>query len=488
MLKKFISDSLVYSIPTFVSRGLAIILVPLYTRVLNPSDYGSLDLLTAFGSIVNLTIALEVSQGVARFYPNEPDPDRKIVYASSAFWFTVVCYSVFSVLMLVLSSDIASLVMGRDGLVHEFQIGIAYIWINGIFYLVQNQLRWELRSHQFAIVSLITVVVGAFVSVWFAYFLRWGLMGVLLGGTLSYLLATALGLFWLRHSFQLRFSILQLWEMLRYSTPLVFSSTAVWLSLYIDRIMINNLLSIEELGLYSIGYRLSSIASLITVGFQSALTPLIYTYYQEPETKLQISRIFRLFLFIALSIFLALSAFSQDLVRLLATPDFYDGTKVVVFLVPTFFLANMYIFAPGINIAKKTCLFVLINVISAFINILLNYLLIPTFDIRGAAIATLFSNFVSFFLYVKIGQRYYYIPYKWMKSIVSTALTFALAILLSNLPYNQSLRWPIIIIVLCVFPLSIIWIGLIEYTEISAFIKLLRRQAIYYQQRYISRL
>ncbi len=116
MLKKFLSDSLIYSIPAVISRGLSVILVPLYTRVLSPSDYGSLELVTVFGSIVNLTIALEVSQGVARFYAAESDPDRKILYASSAFWFTIVCYSIFSVFMLLSSSNVASLVMGRNGL------------------------------------------------------------------------------------------------------------------------------------------------------------------------------------------------------------------------------------------------------------------------------------------------------------------------------------------------------------------------------------
>jgi len=240
-------------------------------------------------------------------------------------------------------------------LVHEFQIGVANIWLSGILYLAQNQLRWELRSRQFAIVSLVMLIVSAFTSVWLTYFLRWGLMGLLLGTTIGYLPALALGLFWLRHSFTLRFSITQLWEMLQYSMPLVFSSIAVWLSLYIDRIMINYLLSPKELGLYSIGYRLSSIASLIIAGFQASLTPLIYTHYADPDTPLQISRIFRLFLFFALSVFLALSIFSQDLLRIFTTPDFYDGAKVVtfLFLVPATFLSSMYIFALGITIAKK---------------------------------------------------------------------------------------------------------------------------------------
>lgn len=488
MLRRFLSDSIIYSIPTIISRGLSVFLVPLYTRVLSPSDYGSLELLTVFASIVNLTIALEVSQGVARFYAAEPDYDRKVVYASSAFWFTIVCYSIFSVLMLFLSPDVAGLIMGREGLVREFQAGIVYIWTNGILYLVQNQFRWELRSRQYAIVSLVMTVATSLISVWLVYFLRWGLMGLLIGMAAGDLLATALGLFWLRESFTLRFSVRQLWEMLRFSIPLVFSSIAIWMSLYIDRIMINHLLSIEELGLYSIGYRLSSVAGLVMVGFQSSLTPLIYTYYQEPETPLQIAKIFRVFVFFALSIFLALSMFSSDLLGILTTPDFYDGAAVVTFLVPSFFLANMYIFAPGISIAKKTDFFVLINIISAIANILLNFLFIPILGIIGASIATMISNFTAFLLNVIIGQRYYRVPYGWSKLLMSTALAVFIVILLSLFSNDQLLRLPIAAIMLFIFYIVVIRIGLIEKREIASFAELLRHQTAYYWQRHISKL
>lgn len=488
MLRRFLSDSIIYSIPTIISRGLSVFLVPLYTRVLSPSDYGSLELLTVFASIVNLTIALEVSQGVARFYAAEPDYDRKVVYASSAFWFTIVCYSIFSVLMLFLSPDVAGLIMGREGLVREFQAGIVYIWTNGILYLVQNQFRWELRSRQYAIVSLVMTVATSLISVWLAYFLRWGLMGLLLGMAAGCLLATALGLFWLRQSFTLRFSVHQLWEMLRYSIPLVFSSIAIWLSLYIDRIMINYFLSVEELGLYSIGYRLSSVASLIMVGFQSSLTPLIYTYYQDPDIPLQIAKIFRVFVFFALSVFLMLSMFSSDLLRILTTPDFYDGAVVVVFLVPSLFLANMYIFAPGINIAKKTGFFVLINTISAIANVILNFLFIPVLGIIGASIATLASNFIAFLLNVIIGQRYYRVPYEWTKLIGSATLAVCMVIPSSVLSHDQSLRPPITVISLFIFYIVVIRMGLIEQREVVSFAELLLRQTAYYRKRYISKL
>ena len=90
MIRTFLKDSAVYTVPSIISRGLALLLVPFYTRVLSTADYGSLDLLMVFASVVNSSIALEVSQGVARFYVSEPISERKVMYASSALWFTFV--------------------------------------------------------------------------------------------------------------------------------------------------------------------------------------------------------------------------------------------------------------------------------------------------------------------------------------------------------------------------------------------------------------
>jgi len=131
MLRTFIKDSTTYAIPTIVSRGLTLILIPLYTRVLSPADFGSLDLLIVFASVVNLTIALEVSQGLARFYPNEQDIQRKVDFASTAFWFTFFCYALFTTVALLFSSKFSEIIMGQTGLEQVFAIGAIYIFFNG---------------------------------------------------------------------------------------------------------------------------------------------------------------------------------------------------------------------------------------------------------------------------------------------------------------------------------------------------------------------
>lgn len=475
MLKKFLKDSVIYAIPTFISGGLGFFLLPLYTRVLSPADYGSLDLFTIFGGLVQCVIALEVSQGVARFYADERDLERKVLFASSAFWFTLICYTVFAVLMLLNTNVLAILIMGQTGMEIAFQIGIVYLWSNGLFYLIQNQFRWELRSINYAIVSLLMSFVTAVVSVWLVYVMLWGLEGLLIGMVAGSLAGSSLGLWWLRKSFRFCFDSRRLREMLIFSTPLVISSLAVWLSTYIDRIMINHYLSIDEVGLYSIGFRIAFVAGLLIVGFRGALTPLIYTYYDEADTPRQLANIFRLFIFLVLLVFLVLSLFALDIVQLLTTEPFYGGSVVVVYLVPAILLTNMYIFAPGVGIAKKTHYLIWINISGALLNLCLNVLLIPPLGIVGAGLATMISSMGLFAMYMITSQKLYHVPHYWTSIALGVFVAALMAWWVPQFSLNEVARWALNLFALIVMVVISFAIGLIRVTEFKQGIILLKK-------------
>ena len=477
MIKAFFKDSAVYTIPAFLSRGLSLILVPLYTRVLSPGDYGALDLLTVFATIINLTIAMEVSQGVARFYSGETDTNRKVMYASSAFWFTVFCYSVFCIISILLSYPLSALVMGQKGMDDVFKIGVIYITINGIFFLIQNQFRWELRSKQYAIVSLLMTILTMAFSVLLAYVMHFGIKGLLWGKIIGVAIGSFYGLFYLRNSFTFRFSKKRLGEMLKYSIPLVPSGIAVWVSSYIDRMMINHFLNIEDVGLYGIGFRFASIVSLLLVGFRGALTPLIYTHYREKETPGQIAKIFRIFMSLAILLFLGLTLFSYDIVKLMTTPAFYSGACVVAFLVPSQLFSQMYIFAPGIGIAKKTYLLIWINIGGAILNIALNFILIPIYGIQGAAIATMLGACIVFIIKMLISQKLYYVPHQWGRIIFTVLLVSVLAFLFLKLRFfieSDLIRILIYSFGLVIVAVLCVLFRLVRYNEIHYILKNLR--------------
>lgn len=467
MLKAFLRDSVIYAIPSIVSRGLAVILIPLYTRVLSPTDYGSFDLLSAFAVLVNLTVALEVSQGVARFYSGEQDTEKRAAYASSALWFTIVCYTVFLAMTFLFSSALSSLVMGRDGLEPAFQVGAVYIFINGIFYLIQNQFRWELRSAHYAIVSMIVSISTALLAVILTYVWAWGLVGLLSGMAAGALLGVFYGIWYLRDSFRFQFNWYRLKEMLVFSAPLVPSGISVFVSQYIDRLMINHYLSLDEVGLFGIAFRVASIVGLVIVGFQGALTPLIYAHYRDPATPVQLARIFRMFVAFALLLFFMVSSFAEDLIAVLTVPAYYDAANVVVFLVPAILLSSMYIFAPGTAVEKKTHIILWINVGGALLNVILNAAMIPLYGIEGASIAKLISYGVVFAAYMWFSQKLYHVPHNWKALMQATLFVGAVTYWTSRLDYPLEAALTIKLVAFAASILVILTTGLIQWSELK---------------------
>ncbi|MBK7449638.1 MAG: polysaccharide biosynthesis protein [Anaerolineales bacterium] len=376
----------------------------------------------AFAATINLTAALEISQAVARSYPEETDFQYKIAYASSAFWFTLGCYSLLRGIAFADETD-CSFCYGTTSLESLFKLELSIFGAMD-FNLIQNQFRWELRSYNYAIISLNNVICDCRCCDMADLWNPLGSTGLLLGMAGS-LVGAISGLWWLRNSFRFVFDVVRLREMLTFSSPLVFSGAAVWISLYIDRILINHFLSASEVGLYGIGYRLSSIAGLVMVGFQGALTPLIYTYHREEDTPRQLARIFRLFLAFALIMFLGLSLFSIDILAL-----FYDGTFLRRFCRSCLSCSCNPVstdehFAPGIDIAKKTYLHIWINVGGIYIAVL-NYFLIPILGIVGSGLATLLGYLFVFTVYM-VKPKYYKVPHRWYQVFIAVILAAILA-------------------------------------------------------------
>lgn len=476
MFRAFVRDSVIYAIPSFISRGLSLFLVPLYTRVLSPSDYGALDMLMVFGSLAGLTVSLEVTQGVARFVSDEKDPDRRVLYSSSAFWFSLICHTLFLAVTLAFTPTLSRLVMGTEGLDAIFRIGMIYLWLNRLFYVIQSQFRWELRSNNYAIVSLLVSFVTVSVAITLAYYLKWGLAGILYGMIAGSLVGCVYGLWHLRASFRFRFEGARLKEMLLFSAPLVPSGISVFASHYIDRLMINHYLSLNDVGLYGIGFRLAGIIGLVMVGFQGALTPLIYSRYREEQTPRQLALIFRVFLAFALLVFLGLSVFAREILWVMTTPAYYSAAPVVIYLVAAILLSNMYIFAPGIDIAKKTHIILWINLCVATLHILFNWLLIPRFGITGAAVASVLGYTFFFAVYMAFGQRLYHVPHKWRPLGFSVLGVVAMAFLGSRVEFGMAIDVTIKIVFLCASGLLCMATGLVRWHEIEKAIILAKQR------------
>jgi O-antigen/teichoic acid export membrane protein len=87
----------------------------------------------------------------------------------------------------------------------------------------------------------------------------------------------------------------------------------------------------------------------------------------------------------------------------------------------------MYIFFPGIAIAKRTHLQLYIFAATALTTVALNWLLIGAMGLMGAAVATLLASCVFLGLWIWTSQRLYPLPLGWRRIGAGCALFAAAA-------------------------------------------------------------
>ena len=425
MIRVLVRDTIVYGVSGILSRSLSILILPIYTRILAPADYGVLDMVFVLLSFANLLVALEITSALARFYNDAGDEGAKRRMASTALWFTIAAYAAASLVAFAAARPLADWLLGGVDKLWALRIGLATIAANGLFYLAQNQLRFALRSVAYAVLSLVYSIAMVGLGLLLGYGLGLGLTGVLWGQFAATCLAAALGLWLLRDSYGFEWDLPLLRSMLAFSLPLVPSGFATFITLYANRLLLNQLEGLDAVGLFGVATRIAGAIALLTVGLQAALTPLIYAHYKEPATPERLARLAEQFTAVALFCCLGLGIFAWEILALFAEPRYIGGAPLVLFLAPATLFGQMYIFFPGIAIAKRTQLQLYIFAATAAATLGLNWLLIHSFGLAGAAIATFAASLLFIGLWAAASQRHYRLPIQWSRAAAVGAMFVA---------------------------------------------------------------
>ena len=203
--------------------------------------------------------------------------------------------------------------------------------------------------------------------------------------------------------------------MLKDSWPLMISSGAIMLYMRLDQIMIKEMLTLEELGLYSVGVRISESWYFIPMIISSVLFPSIIKA-KEQELKLYYDRLKQLFalsIWVALALSLILFVFSEMIIENLFGES-YIGAHIVLSILSCagVFVSMGYVNGKWMVVENYTRLSLLRNIIGLIINVLCNVVLIPMYGIKGAAISTLLAIFVAsnlFFFFSGKTRRIFFI-------------------------------------------------------------------------------
>lgn len=427
MLRAVVRDGAIYSLPALLSRGLGLILLPIYGRVLSRPEFGLFDLLLAVGPILNVVVCLEVQQGLARLRQEADEATRRRM-TGTVWVFSTLAYLVFITAALSLSTVISDKAVGNAELSNVVRLGFVSLAIGALFNLVLNQFRWELRSRSFAAVSALYAIATVVLTVALTVIGDWGLRGVFLAQCISGAMGVATCLALLRQSWTPAFSLEQLRRILTFSLPLVPASFFVLLMLSFNRMALNYFADLGEVASYGMAARLAGLVGLLIVGLQGAVTPLVYSHYRDPTTPGQLAQLFAGVLGLCFILCLALNAFAADLVVLVAGRPYASSAGLIPLIAVALLAGQLYVLAPGMAIAQKTKSQLAVAAVSALTDVVLNIVLVPPLGARGAALAAACSSIVFLGLWLRASQRHYPIPFDWPRVFGGVAIFLAASV------------------------------------------------------------
>lgn len=184
-------------------------------------------------------------------------------------------------------------------------------------------------------------------------------------------------------------------SILSISVPMMLSSSLSMIMNWLDIIMLGALSSTEEVGIYSVALKISLLASISLVAINSIAAPKFAELWNKQDIsglKEVVQKTSKMFFWSSTPIIMIIILFPEYILNIFGE-EFVEGKATLIILVIGQFVNTI---SGSVNYLLNMTgneKFVRNNIIIAFlINIVLNYILIPTYGIFGAALATSIST------------------------------------------------------------------------------------------------
>lgn len=441
-LKKLVGQTAIYGLSSIVGRLLNFLLVPLYTGIFNPEQYGTLSVLMTLVAFAMVVLTYGFETAFFHFVTREKKQERVL---STGFISLLISSILFVVLVQSnLGYFSSALNMETDSVYIKF---LAWVLVLDVLATLPfAQLRNQNKAWKFAGIRLVNIAVNIGlnlffyllcpylvqkqVSVDFIYNPDFGIGYIFI----SYLVASAVTLLLLLPtivSVPFVFDA-KLWKkMLSYGFPLLIGGLAYVTNEMADKLLLEVLLpediSKNEIGVYSACYKIAIFMTLFIQAFRYGAEPYFFAKSKDSDAQIHYARIMNYFVAFTCFIFLAVNVFIDFVKHFLRDESYHVGLKVVPILLFANLLLGVYFnLSVWYKVSGKTRFGAYISLIGAVVTISLNVLLIPSLSYVGSAWATLVCYLIMCFVSYLYSRKHYPIPYQWKYILVYLGLALTL--------------------------------------------------------------
>ncbi|MBI2416945.1 MAG: oligosaccharide flippase family protein [Ignavibacteriales bacterium] len=411
-LKRLAKDTVLYGISTIVGRFINFILVPVYTNVFAPAEYGIVANVYAIIALFNIVFLFGMDTAYLKYAGMSSEEERPKLFVQA--FYTILFTDLLAACIIIVFFDKVTLLMGvpaSRGIIVYYTVAI--LIIDAVTSLPFIALRLQKKALRFSMIKLANIGITIVLNIVLIVVLHQGIESVFLSNLIASAITLVVLIPTISENVKEKFNKELFIRLFKFGIPYLPAGIASMFMQVIDRPIVEKLAGMKMLGIYQANYRLGIFMMLFVSMFQYAWQPFFLENAKDEKAKPLFASVFTYFT--ATGSFQGISLIGKE---------YWSGLPIVPVVLLAYLFNGFYAnFAAGLFIKEKSVAFPVILGIGAISNVAVNLILIPVMGIMGAALATLFSYALMALLFYIISNRHYPIRYEYMKLGIIVILT-----------------------------------------------------------------
>jgi len=394
-----------YTAAAILQRAVLFLLLPFFTRVLSPAEFGQIGVITTFASALSVLVGLGLETAIFRGYLSAASDTR----SAGQFVNTVGMFAIFVPLALAAVATIFAPMVSTGFGVPADALRLACIGAGttAAATLVPLALmRAQERLGDYLQLTALQVGVTPVLTILFVAVFGWAVTGWMLAYALSSAILLFRGLSLLGHPWALDFNSMHLSRALAFGLPLVPHALSHWGLSVSDRAILGLFVTGPQIGAYYVAYLFSLPISLLAIALSQATQPL---YAEAATSERGVAGLRQLVTFqsvITILATVAVALIGPPLCLTLLPDDYATAADLIPWLAAGTCLFGLYLvpIAGVALVAGRTQSVWIISLAAAGSNIGLNLVLVPQFGTSAAAVDTTIGYgvlLIGVFLYMR---------------------------------------------------------------------------------------
>lgn len=373
-----------------ILKSVQIITTPIYTRILSTSQYGEYTVFLSWIELVAIFTTLDIFYSGYNVGMEKFKKDRE-KYTSAMHGLCITITTIWLVVCLIFS-EFFTKIMGISTI--HLIILILYMYIYPIFqfWSARKKYNYEYKSLIIAtfLIALITIVLGTIASLIF----KEKSTAVIIAKVIAETIISIPLFFSTIKSFKSLYNKYYWKYALKFNIPLIPHYISTMILNHSDRIMILNMCSSSEAGIYSVAYSIAMLITIIQNAINNAFVPWLYNKISKKDYN-NITKFTSYIIFGEAFLNLLLILIAPEVINILSTKEYFEARWIIPPVTFGIFLTGIYGLFVNIELYyEKNKITAFSSMIVALINLILNYIFIKKYGYLAAG----YTTFVSYLL------------------------------------------------------------------------------------------